>query len=117
MDAANERNQFDDESFWGGWDGMESVGEEAKRLERGYEQAGYSAVESDYKEPRTYREMLKRPEVERNKWLEGMKKEFKDFENRGVWRVKKLKDTLPGRRLIGCKWVHKMKEMGSTGVG
>ena len=111
-DIVDEKLQFDDESFWGGWDGMESVGEEAMRLERGYEQAGYSAVESDYREPRTYREMLKRPEAERNKWLEGMKKEFKDFERRKVWRRVKIKDIPDGRKLVGCKWVYKLKRNG-----
>ena len=34
----------------------------------------YSAVESDYKEPKSYKSMLKRPEEVRNKWLEGCKK-------------------------------------------
>ena len=94
---------FDDESFWGNWEGDRSVGEEAEKLELGYEHAGYSAVESDYKEPRTYREMMKRPVSEREKWLEGMKKEFNNFERRRVWRKIKIKVMPEGRKLVGCK--------------
>ena len=69
-------------------------------------------MESDYKEPRTYREMMKRPESEREKWLEGMKKELNDFERRKVWRKTKIKDICEGRKLVGCKWVYKPKRNG-----
>ena len=41
-----------------------------------------------------------------------MQKEFKDFEKRGVWKVMKMRDTPPGRKLIGCKWVYKLKRNG-----
>ena len=58
------------------------------------------------------REMMKRPEEERIKWQEGMQKEFKDFEKRGMWKVMKMRDTPPGRKLMGCKWVHKPKRNG-----
>ena len=34
-----------------------------------------------------------------------MQKEFKDFEKRGVWKVMKMRDMPPGRKLIGCKCV------------
>ena len=46
---------------------------------------------------------MTRPEEERSKWQEGMDKEFKDFEKRGVWKVMKIEDTPLGQRLIGCK--------------
>ena len=42
--------------------------------EKSREYCHYSAVESDYTEPKNYREMLKRPEEEKRKWLEGVKK-------------------------------------------
>ena len=42
--------------------------------EESREYCHYSAVESDYTEPKNYREMLKRPEEEKRKWLEGVKK-------------------------------------------
>ena len=54
----------------------------------------------------------KRPEWERKKWLEGTQKEFKDFNTRGVWRVVKTKDVSMRRRLIGSKWVFKLKRNG-----
>ena len=76
------------------------------------ERANYSAVESDYKEPRTYKQMLKRPEEERNKWKEGVEKEFRDFQRRGVWKRMKTSDVPEGRQLIGTKWVFKLKRNG-----
>ena len=56
---------------------------------------------------------MKRPEEERTKWLKRVKKEFKDFEKRGVWKVIKKKDIPEGRRLIGNKWVFKVKRNGT----
>ena len=31
---------------------------------------------------------------------------------RSVWKVMKMRDIPPGRKLIGCKWVHKLKRNG-----
>ena len=62
--------------------------------------AYYSAVESDYKEPATYKTMLKRPPSERSAWLEGCKKEIADFARRQVWRVIKMHQFPKGRKLI-----------------
>ena len=41
-----------------------------------------------------------------------MLKEFKDFEKGGVWEVIKKEDMEPNRKLIGCKWVFKLKRDG-----
>ena len=57
--------------------------------------------------------MQKGLKEERRRWLEGVDKEFKDFEKRGVWRVIKKKDMPEGRRLIGNKWVFKVKRNGT----
>ena len=43
------------------------------------EYAFFSPVESGYLEPKNYRAMMKRPPEEREKWLEGIDKEFKDL--------------------------------------
>ena len=59
---------------------------------------------------------MKRPEEERVKWKEGVQKEFKDFEKRGVWKVMKTRDMPSGRKLIGCKWVYKLKRNGCAEV-
>ena len=56
--------------------------------------------------------MLRRPEEEKKKWLEGVAKEFKDFEVRGVWVRKCLNEIPKGRRLIGSKWAFKLKRNG-----
>jgi len=38
-----------------------------------------TALESGYKEPKTYKMMMKRPNEEKGKWLEGVSKELNDF--------------------------------------
>ena len=68
----------------------------ARALENSCERGLCSAVESTHGEPVNCREMMNRPEEERRKWEEGMDKEFKDFEKRGVQKVKKITDTPPG---------------------
>ena len=72
----------------------------------------YSAVESDYAEPATYKKMMKLPEEERNKWIEGVNEELKNLEDRKVWVRKKLEEIPTGRKLIGTKWVFKRKRDG-----
>ena len=72
----------------------------------------HGLVESDYREPKSHGMMMKRPEWEREKWLEGTQKEFRDFNARGMWRVVKMNDMSTGRRLIGSKWVFKLKRNG-----
>ena len=69
-----------------------------------------SAVTSGLTEPETFQEAWHSPvEDERNNWQIAIKKEFKSMINRGVWRkIDKVK--IPEkRRLIGNKWVCKIK--------
>ena len=63
------------------------IGEKVRSLENSHEKGSHSAVESTHREPVNHRDMMKRPEEERIKCQEGMQKEFKDFEKRGVWKV------------------------------
>ena len=72
----------------------------------------YSVVEPGYKEPKRYKDMLKRDKPEREQWLKGCEKELANFEKRGTWKVVKIKDIPKGRRLIGSKWVFKLKHNG-----
>ena len=53
--------------------------------------------------------MLKQAEEERNKLLEGCKKEIADVARRQVWRVIKMHQIPKGRKLICSKWVFKKK--------
>ncbi len=55
---------------------------------------------------------MRRPPEEREKWLEGIDKEFKDLANRQVWVVIKKIDVPPNRKLVGTKWVFKCKSDG-----
>ena len=65
-------------------------------------------------EPKTFQEAWHSPvEEERNNWQVAIKKEIKSIINRGVWRkIDKVK--IPeNKRLIGNKWVFKIKRDGT----
>ena len=47
----------------------------------------YSVVESDYKKSRIYKQILKKTEHEKNKWFQGIKKTFKDFDSREIQKI------------------------------
>ena len=73
-----------------------------------------SAVTSGPTEPKTFQEAWHSPiEEERNKWQAAIWKEIRSMINRGVWRkIDKMK--IPeNRRLIGNKWVFKIKRDGT----
>ena len=48
----------------------------------------------------------------RKKWREALRKEIRDMIRRGVWRHKSKKSVLHNRRLVGNKWVFKLKNNG-----
>ena len=69
-----------------------------------------SAVTSGPTEPKIFQEVWHSPvEEERQNWQIAIRKEIKSMINRGVWRkIDKVK--IPeNRRLIGNKWVFKIK--------
>ena len=73
-----------------------------------------SAVTSGPTEPKTFQEAWHSPvEEERNNWQAAIRKEIKSMINIGVWRkIDKVK--IPeNRRLIGNKWVFKIKRDGT----
>ena len=73
-----------------------------------------SAVTSGPTEPKTFQEAWHSPvEEERDNWQTAIRKEIKSMINRGVWRkIDKVK--IPeNRRLIGNKWVFKIKRDGT----
>ena len=73
-----------------------------------------SVVTSGPTEPKTFQEAWHSPvEEERNNWQIATRKEIKSMINRGVWRkIDKVK--IPeNRRLIGNKWVFKIKRDGT----
>ena len=73
-----------------------------------------SAVTSGTTEPKTFQEAWHSPvEEERRNWQTATRKEIKSMINRGVWRkIDKVK--IPeNRRLIGNKWVFKIKRDGT----
>ena len=65
---------------------------------------------------RTFGEMHYPIENERNSWRAAIRKEIKSMIERGVWRKTDRKKIPNNRRLIGNKWVFKIKrEMVLTG--
>ena len=73
-----------------------------------------SAVTSGPTETKTFQEAWQSPvEEERQNWQIAIRKEIKSMINRGVWRkIDKMK--IPeNRRLIGNKWVFKVKRDGT----
>ena len=65
-------------------------------------------------EPKTFQEAWHSPvEEERHNWQVTIRKEIKSMTSRGVWRkIDKVK-TAENRRLIGNKWVFKIKRDGT----
>ena len=73
-----------------------------------------SSVTSSPTESKTFQEAWHSPvEEERNNWQIAIRKEIKSMINRGVWRkIDKVK-VPENRRLIGNKWVCKIKRDGT----
>ena len=72
----------------------------------------YSTVCSDYLEPKSYKQMLRRPLEEKIKWKKAIQKEFDNFMQRGIFIKIKIKDIPKGRQLIDSRWVFKVKRDG-----
>ena len=73
-----------------------------------------SAVTSGPTEPKTFQEAWHSPvEEERNNWQMAIRKEIKSMIDRGVWRKVDRKNIPNNRRLLGNKWVFKIKRDGT----
>ena len=73
-----------------------------------------SAVTSGPTEPRTFQEAWHYPiEKDRDNWRVAIRKEIRSMINRGVWRKTDRAKILKNRRLIGNKWVFKIKSDGT----
>ena len=72
-----------------------------------------SAVTSGPDEPNNFNEVWNHQcPSERGKWREAITKELFCMENKKVWRIIHNTDVPKDRRLIGCKWVFKIKRDG-----
>ncbi|KAG7353397.1 reverse transcriptase RNA-dependent DNA polymerase [Nitzschia inconspicua] len=70
-------------------------------------------TEGSFEDPKTFQEAWWHEDpVEREGWRNGIRKEFKDIINRGVWRKKKMNEIPQNKRLVGSKWVFKRKKDG-----
>ncbi|KAL7572820.1 hypothetical protein ACA910_014674 [Epithemia clementina (nom. ined.)] len=95
---------------------------EAEKMEQGQltmeewlgERAFVTAVTSDPQEPKTFREAWDHDDPEqRVKWREAIRKEIRLMIEKGVWRFVERKDIPKSRRLVGSKWVFKIKRDGT----
>ena len=72
------------------------------------------AVTSGPTEPKTFQEALHYPvESERNSWRAAIRKEIRSMIEKEVWRKTDRKKIPNNRRLIGNKWVFKIKRDGT----
>ena len=73
-----------------------------------------SAVTSGPTEPKTFHEAWHYPiENDRNNWRAAIRKEIRSMISRGVWRKTDRAKIPKNRRLIGNKWVFKIKRDGT----
>ena len=73
-----------------------------------------SAVTSGPTEPKTFQVVCHYPiKKERDNWRAAIRKEIRSMIERGVWRKTDRKNIPSNRRLIGNKWVFKIKRDGT----
>ena len=73
-----------------------------------------SAVTSGPTEPKTFQEAWHYPvESEKNSWRATIRTEIRSMIERGVWRKTDRKKIPNNRRLVGNKWVFKIKRAGT----
>ena len=72
-----------------------------------------SAVTSGPTEPKTFQEAWHSPVEEEKNWQMAIRKEINSMIDKGVWRMVDRKNIPNNRRLIGNKWVFKIKRDGT----
>ena len=78
-----------------------------------YEIAFVTSTMSDPDEPQSIQEAWWDPDlISREKWREAIHLEFKKMLDMGVWRHVKRNDCPNELRLVGCRWVFKVKRNG-----
>ena len=78
-----------------------------------HEIAFVTSTMSDPDEPQSFHEAWQDPDlIAREKWQEAICLEFKKMLDMGVWRHVKREDCPSDHRLIGCRWVFKVKRNG-----
>ena len=78
-----------------------------------HEIAFVTSTMSDPDEPQSVQGAWLDPDLKaREKWEEAICLEFKKMLDMGVWRHVKRKDCPNDHRLVGCRWVFKVKRNG-----
>ena len=89
---------------------FEDVKEEKTLNEWLHEIAFVTSTMSDHDEPQSFQEAWWDPDlIAREKWLDAICLEFKTKLDIGVWRHASRKDCPQGHRLVGHRWVFKVK--------
>jgi hypothetical protein len=88
--------------------------EEVKEEDDPAEVAAYAgAIESDVGEPTRFHDAWNHPNIDsRNKWRDAICKEIRVMKNKNVWSIISKNDLDKDRKLIGNKWVFKIKKNG-----
>ena len=78
-----------------------------------HEIAFVTSTMSDPDEPQSFQEAWWDPDlISRENWREAIRLEFKKMLDMGVWRHVNRNDHPNDRRLVGCRWVFKVKRNG-----
>jgi hypothetical protein len=98
-------------------EGISSSRCKRKRTEREEdEEFGFiGAVITDPKEPKTFNQAWNCNTDERDDWREAIRKELMSIETRKVWNVVGLEEVSESRKIIGCNWVSRRREMEFSG--
>ena len=66
-------------------------------------------TDDNYENPISFQEAWHHPDpIDRKKWREAIRKEFRDMITKGVWRQMKTNHVPVDRRLIGSKWAFRL---------
>ena len=78
-----------------------------------HEIAFVTSTITDPDEPQSFQEAWWDPDlISREKWREAIHLEFKKMLDMGVWRHVKRNDCPNDCKLVGCRWVFKVKKNG-----
>ena len=78
------------------------------------ESCSISAPTSDPEEPKTFNEAWNHQQQNiRNLWREAIKKDLNNMEYKKVWTEKQKHEIPTDRRLVGYKWMYKVKRDGT----
>jgi transposase InsO family protein len=78
------------------------------------EMALMTAIDSGYSEPSNFKAAWHHPDpIHQEHWRAAIRKEFKDMHDKSVWKYTSTNAIPSDRKLLGSKWVFKLKKNGT----